>query len=66
MVGAQPVLLPGKRFEYVSACPLPTPDGTMEGSFAMVVLRDGDGEIVDTFDAAVAKFGLSTKGKTSM
>ena len=40
MVGEQPVLLPGKSFEYGSGCPLRTPTGTMEGEYTMVVLDD--------------------------
>ena len=36
VVGKQPNLIPGKTFEYTSFCPLPTPLGTMEGSFHMV------------------------------
>jgi ApaG protein len=35
-VGEQPKLSPGEIFEYTSFCPLPTPLGTMEGSFQMV------------------------------
>ncbi|MBK7404530.1 MAG: Co2+/Mg2+ efflux protein ApaG [Phycisphaerales bacterium] len=33
VVGQQPVLQPGEHFEYSSFCPLPTPWGTMEGSY---------------------------------
>ena len=36
VVGEQPNLAPGEIFEYTSFCPLPTPLGTMEGSFQMV------------------------------
>ena len=36
VVGEQPKLGPGEIFEYTSFCPLPTPLGTMEGSFQMV------------------------------
>lgn len=54
VVGAQPVLAPGESFEYTSACPLPTPFGTMRGTYQMVG-RDGE-----EFDAEVAPFRLST------
>jgi ApaG protein len=33
VVGSQPVLKPGERFEYTSACPLSTPMGSMHGSY---------------------------------
>lgn len=35
VVGLQPVILPGQVFEYSSFCPLPTPTGTMKGSYFM-------------------------------
>lgn len=54
VVGAQPVLRPGERFQYSSACPLPTAFGTMHGSYQMVT-EDGE-----EFDAEVAAFSLST------
>ena len=52
VVGEQPVLRPGERFEYTSGCPLPTPSGFMEGHYTMV--RE-DGE---TFEAAIPAFAL--------
>lgn len=36
VVGQQPVIQPGGAHDYVSGCPLPTPSGTMEGSYGMV------------------------------
>jgi len=54
VVGEQPVLSPGETFEYTSFCPLPTPVGTMHGSYQMVT-RAGD-----RFDAAIAPFSLAT------
>lgn len=36
VVGEQPVLRPGARFTYESACPLRTPRGSMQGSYQMV------------------------------
>jgi ApaG protein len=53
VVGEQPVLAPGEAFEYSSFCPLPTPFGSMRGSYQMVT---GDGE---TFDIEIAPFELS-------
>ena len=34
VVGKQPVLGPGESFSYTSGCPLTTPDGTMQGTYA--------------------------------
>ena len=53
MIGEQPVLAPGESFEYTSACPLPTPFGSMQGSYQMVC-EDGE-----EFDAEIAPFTLS-------
>jgi ApaG protein len=53
VVGAQPRLAPGQSFEYTSWCMLPTPHGTMQGTYQM--LRD-DGE---KFDAEIAPFLLA-------
>lgn len=53
VVGETPVLAPGQAFEYTSFCPLPTPVGTMQGTYSMVT---ADGE---TFDAAIAPFTLA-------
>jgi ApaG protein len=35
VVGNQPVLEPGESFEYTSGCPLPTPFGSMTGTYRM-------------------------------
>ena len=35
VVGEQPLILPGGAFDYVSGCPLPTPEGSMVGSYTM-------------------------------
>lgn len=53
VVGAQPHLAPGEIFEYTSACPLPTPVGTMQGSYRMVT--DGG----DEFEAMINPFTLA-------
>ena len=36
VLGEQPVLAPGERFEYTSGVPLPTASGFMAGSYQMV------------------------------
>ncbi len=56
VVGAQPQLAPGESFEYTSGCPLPTPFGTMRGTYDM---RRPDGR---QFDAAIAEFTLREPG----
>lgn len=53
VVGESPRLMPGERFRYTSACPLPSPVGAMRGSYQMV--RD-DGRL---FDAEIAPFTLA-------
>jgi ApaG protein len=40
VVGEQPLIMPGASFDYVSGCPLSTPEGKMEGSYLMI-LADG-------------------------
>jgi ApaG protein len=56
VVGETPVLEPGEAFEYTSGCPLPTPFGSMEGSYEMVT---GAGK---RFQAEVARFALREPG----
>jgi ApaG protein len=53
VVGEQPILTPGQSFEYTSFCPLPTPFGTMQGTYQMVT-RSGT-----RFDAHIAAFTLA-------
>ncbi len=53
VVGHQPLLAPGQRFEYSSGCALNTPVGTMQGSYQMVA-DDGI-----PFEAAIPEFILS-------
>ena len=52
VVGEQPVLEPGDSYQYTSGCPLPTPFGSMQGSYQMV---NGSG---GRFDAEIAPFLL--------
>jgi len=53
VVGEQPRLAPGESFEYTSGCPLPTPVGTMRGTYHCV---GADGT---PFDVPIAEFVLS-------
>lgn len=53
VVGHQPILGAGESFEYTSYCPLPTPFGSMTGTYRMLA---NSGE---TFDAAIAPFALT-------
>jgi ApaG protein len=52
VVGEQPLLEPGSSFEYTSGCPLPTPFGSMVGSYQMVT------DAGRRFDVAIAPFEL--------
>lgn len=54
VVGKQPVLRAGERFEYTSGVPLRTPSGLMSGSYRMVT-EDGE-----DFDAEVPAFSLDS------
>ena len=53
VVGEQPRLAPGERYEYSSGTSIATPVGTMRGSYQMVA-DDGT-----RFDAAIPEFTLS-------
>jgi ApaG protein len=53
VVGEQPVLEPGEAFEYTSFCPLPTPVGSMHGTYQMVTAGGA------AFDAEIAPFSLA-------
>lgn len=54
VVGEQPVLRPGERFEYTSGTPLNTPSGLMVGSYQM------EGEGGERFDVSVPAFSLDS------
>ena len=54
VVGEQPVLDPGERFEYTSGVPLPTSSGFMSGSYQMVT-EDGE-----PFDIDIPAFSLDS------
>jgi ApaG protein len=53
VVGEQPVLQPGQSYEYTSGVPLPTPVGSMKGSYQCVA-ADGT-----EFEAPIPEFVLS-------
>ena len=53
VVGKQPVVKPGESFEYTSGASIPTPVGTMRGSYHMVA-EDGA-----AFDVSIPSFTLS-------
>jgi ApaG protein len=56
VVGNQPTLKPGDKFEYTSGAVLQTPHGSMHGTYRMV-LDDGR-----SFDAEIAPFSLTQPG----
>ncbi|HSJ81732.1 MAG TPA: Co2+/Mg2+ efflux protein ApaG [Thiobacillus sp.] len=53
VIGEQPLLRPGERFEYTSGTAMATPVGTMRGTYQMVA-EDGN-----KFDAEIPVFTLS-------
>ena len=54
VVGEQPVIEPGERFEYTSGVPLQTPSGFMTGSYQMVT-EDGE-----PFEIGIPAFSLDS------
>ena len=54
VVGEQPTLQPGQRFEYTSGCPLSTPSGMMMGSYGMVTSSGRP------FDVTIPPFSLDS------
>jgi ApaG protein len=54
VVGEQPVMRPGERFEYTSGVPLTTPTGLMTGSYQMV------SDTGERFDVEVPVFSLDS------
>jgi len=54
VVGEQPTLKPGERFEYTSGVPLTTPIGLMAGTYQMV------SEGGENFDVEVPVFSLDS------
>lgn len=56
VVGEQPLIGPGKSYEYTSGVTLETQVGTMEGSYQMVTNAE------ESFDAPIPPFRLSVPG----
>ena len=54
VVGEQPVINPGEKYEYTSGTPLSTPSGFMEGYYEMET-KNGK-----TFDASIPLFSLDS------
>lgn len=54
VVGEMPLIAPNGSFDYVSGCPLDTPNGSMRGTYRMV---DEDGT---AFDVAIPRFELNS------
>ncbi len=54
VVGEQPVLRPGEKFEYTSGTPLATPSGIMVGSYEMVTMTG------ERFDVDIPAFSLDS------
>ena len=54
VVGEEPVLAPGERFEYTSGVPLTTPTGLMGGSYQIV------SESGENFDVEIPVFSLDS------
>ena len=54
VVGEQPTLNPGERFEYTSGCPLTTPTGFMAGSYQMETERG------EAFNVTIPAFSLDS------
>ena len=52
VVGEQPILKPGQRFEYTSGVPLDTPSGMMGGAYQM------ESEGGERFDIEIPTFSL--------
>ena len=47
IVGDKPVIAPGESFNYTSGCPLPTPHGTMTGTYQVKSRTTGETFTVD-------------------
>lgn len=54
VVGEQPLLRSGDKFEYTSGCPLATPSGVMSGSYGMITAK-GEG-----FEVQIPAFSLDS------
>ena len=56
VVGEQPLIEPGDRFEYTSGTPLATPSGIMTGRYQMVTASG------EQFEADIPAFSLDAPG----
>lgn len=56
VVGEQPFLAPGERFEYTSGVPLSTASGFMTGSYQMITQKG------EPFDIEIPTFSLDSPG----
>lgn len=54
VIGEQPILKPGEKYEYTSGAPLTTPSGFMQGYYEMET-KDGN-----KFDASIPLFSLDS------
>ncbi len=54
VVGEQPILKPGQKFEYTSGAPLTTPSGFMSGHYEMI------GKNGNEFDVEIPLFSLDS------
>ena len=54
VIGEEPVLAPGERFEYTSGVPLPTASGFMTGRYQMVT------EAGERFEVDIPTFSLDS------
>ena len=54
VIGEQPILNPGERFEYTSGTPLSTPSGFMGGHYGMETTEG------KKFDAVIPQFSLDS------
>lgn len=52
VVGLQPIIPPGGRFDYSSGCPLSTSSGIMAGTYRMVT------DVGELFDVEIPAFSL--------
>ena len=59
VVGEQPILNPGEKFEYTSGTPLSTPSGFMGGHYEMETIKGSK------FEAEIPQFSLDSPFTTS-
>ena len=60
VVGEQPVLKPGERFEYTSGAPLNTPSGMMGGAYQMETTNG------ERFDIEIPTFSLDIPNQRAL